>query len=148
MGVTVLMLLSYFLLSGIPPTITDFPSLVPDCGTTGSIVCHVNTGQEEAQDAMIDIIRQSDGVNLNVDMRFSRTRTDSQPDMATLSYSYQHTLNDDGVYMCVVMTTFGSDKRNATIASGKWVLDELFFHVRQRPDQGLCLHLTCVSRSR
>ena len=119
MGVTVLMLLSYFLLSGIPPTITDFPSLNPDCGNTGTIVCDVNTGQEEPQDAMIDIIRQSDGINLNVDMRFTRTRTNSPPDMVTVLYSYQHTLNDDGVYMCVVMTTFGSDKRNATIASGK-----------------------------
>ena len=119
MGVTVLMLLSYFLQSGIPPTITDFPSLNPDCGTTGSINCVVNTGQEEPQDTMIDVIRQSDGVNLNVDMRFTRARADSPPDMATLSYSYQHTLNDSDVYMCVVMTTVGSDKRNATITAGK-----------------------------
>ena len=119
MGVTVLMLLLCFLLSGIPPTITDFRSLNPACGYRLQINCVVNTGTEEPQDTMIDIIRQSDGINLNVDIRFTRARADSPPDMATLSYSYQHTLNDNDVYMCVVMTTVGSDKRNATITAGK-----------------------------
>ena len=104
-----------FRVPDVTPVIVDFAPLSGTCASAQTLSCSADTGTVDPQDATITIIRESDGMDLASDSRFSPSRTNTPPRTVMLEYAFTGLLVDNSLYTCIVNTSVGSIARDTSV---------------------------------
>ena len=104
-----------FHLPDVTPVIVDFAPLYSCCTSPQTLSCSADTGTVDPQDAIMSIIRESDGTDLASDSRFTPSRTNTPPRTVMVEYTFTGFPIDDGEYTCIVNTSVGNIARNTSV---------------------------------